>query len=212
MPADWRVIVVTSDKATQQTISHTLSSLGPAPSCCSTVEDCRRILRRDTIDMVFCDERVSDGDYWDIFNAVTRGLTTRPKIVLMSRSLEVADCEQAKSCGMFAVIESPCRRASIEWAVILAKHSASQAAKASPADKLPKFDIFAGAPDRDAMWVCEVYGLTNARRRMDQIAAERPGRYFIFYSADRTVLTQVETFAKPRQVRTQVGNIETESL
>jgi len=67
-----------------------------------------------------------------------------------------------------------------------------------PPERVPKFDIFAGAPDRDAMWVCAVCGLANAKERMEQIAAERPGRYFIFYSPDRTILARTETFAKPR--------------
>lgn len=46
------------------------------------------------------------------------------------------------------------------------------------------------------MWVCSVRGPANAKERMDQIAAERPGRYFIFYAVDRTILAQTETFAK----------------
>jgi len=56
------------------------------------------------------------------------------------------------------------------------------------------FDIFAGSSDADALWVEAVEGLSNARERMEQIAAEKPGRYFVFCSRDHTILAQVETF------------------
>lgn len=149
--------------------------------------------------MVFCDERVSDGDHWDVFAAIVRGLATKPKVVLMARTLDMAECEQAKACGVFAVIESPCSRVSIEWTVALAKRADRESPRAAPPETVPKFDIFSGAPDRDAVWVCAARGLANAKEHMDRIAAERPGRYFIFYAPERKILSQIETSAAPAQ-------------
>jgi hypothetical protein len=79
----------------------------------------------------------------------------------------------------------------------LAKKAARSEPKAAASQPVPKFDIFSGVPDRDASWVCAVRGLANAKERMDEIAAEKPGRYFIFYPPDRSILAQTETFAKP---------------
>ncbi len=200
MGNQWRVIVVTSDKTTWEGMSQALSGLEVESSWSSSVQDCMHIFRRDLVNMVFCDERVTDGDYWDIYGAVTRGLIKKPKVVLMSQTLDLAECEQAKACGIFAVIESPCRRASVEWTVALAKRAERAAPRSAPPERVPKFDIFAGVPDRDAMWICAVRGLANAKERMDQIAVERPGRYFIFYPPERTILAQIETFAKPAPV------------
>ena len=76
----------------------------------------------------------------------------------------------------------------------LAKRSTRNATQAASSAAVPKFDIFAGAPDKSAVWVCGVAGLANARETMEQIAAERPGRYFIFHAADHNVLSQIETF------------------
>lgn len=56
------------------------------------------------------------------------------------------------------------------------------------------FDIFAGELETEAIWVEAVTGLDNAKSRMDQIASGRPGKYFIFYSADHSVLARTETF------------------
>ena len=62
----------------------------------------------------------------------------------------------------------------------------------------PVFDIFAGASDEEAIWIEAVEGLSNARERMGQIAAEKPGRYFVFSCADHSILARIETFATPR--------------
>jgi hypothetical protein len=59
---------------------------------------------------------------------------------------------------------------------------------------VPKFDIFCGRfPDPNVVWVDAVEGLAAACKRMEQIAAEKPGRYFVFNASDRTVLATTDT-------------------
>jgi hypothetical protein len=41
-----------------------------------------------------------------------------------------------------------------------------------------------------------VQGLSNARQRVGEIAASRPGRYFIYSLGSKTVIAQIETFAQ----------------
>jgi len=60
--------------------------------------------------------------------------------------------------------------------------------------KEPQFDIYCGAPDKNASWYEAVAGLANARARMEQIARIRPGKYFVFSRRDRSILAQIETF------------------
>ncbi len=55
------------------------------------------------------------------------------------------------------------------------------------------FDIFSGAPEEYGSWVEAIEGLSSAQQRMEQIAAEKPGKYFLFSSADQSILTQVDT-------------------
>jgi len=64
---------------------------------------------------------------------------------------------------------------------------------------LPKFDIFSGDRDKDAQWIEAVEGLAKANERMQQLAAQRPGKYFIFYTGTHTVVANIETFATPHQ-------------
>lgn len=65
---------------------------------------------------------------------------------------------------------------------------------------VPKFDIFSGVPDRDAVWVCTVQGLATAKERMDRLAAEKPGPYFIFFAPTREIVGRTATFCEPERV------------
>jgi hypothetical protein len=49
-----------------------------------------------------------------------------------------------------------------------------------PSYETDTFDIFRGRSYKDAQWVEAVVGLASARRRMEEIAAQEPGDYFIF--------------------------------
>ena len=56
------------------------------------------------------------------------------------------------------------------------------------------FDIFAGAPEEQGLWIETVEGLLNARKRMGQIAAQKPGKYFLFSGCSQSILTRIQTF------------------
>jgi len=66
---------------------------------------------------------------------------------------------------------------------------------------VPTFDIFQGAVgSTDVLWIEAVEGLAAAKQRMDEIAREQPGRYFVFYSHERTVLASTNTTAPSRAI------------
>lgn len=60
------------------------------------------------------------------------------------------------------------------------------------------FEIFSGT-QKNAMWIEAVEGLSNARERMQKIAGEKPGQYFLFCPATHTSVSEIETFAIPHQ-------------
>jgi hypothetical protein len=72
------------------------------------------------------------------------------------------------------------------------------------------FDIFLGSPETQVMWMGCVEGLSNARERMEQMAADAPSRYFLFCNRTHTSVCEIETFAIPRPratlVRTQANS------
>jgi hypothetical protein len=59
------------------------------------------------------------------------------------------------------------------------------------------FDIFSGHLGEDALWLEAVEGLSNARERMQKIAEQTPGAYFVFSSMGQSVLARLETFYRP---------------
>jgi DNA-binding NtrC family response regulator len=122
----WNVVVVTADGTMRSELERLFSRLKIDASWLSNVDECRKI-RRDLVHMVFTDERLSDGDYWDIYSAMTRGLITKPKFVVFSRSMSHADREQAERSGIFAVLDRNCSPATIEWTVIFAKRKHPEA-------------------------------------------------------------------------------------
>lgn len=65
----------------------------------------------------------------------------------------------------------------------------------------PVFDIFRGLPDKDAVWVETVNGLSSARDRMEQIARIQPAQYFVFSRLDHSVLalTEIASAGPPTQ-------------
>jgi hypothetical protein len=58
---------------------------------------------------------------------------------------------------------------------------------------VPKFDIFSGSVDKDAIWIEAVEGLANAKDRMDELAAKLPGKYFVFCCFSHTVMAVTDT-------------------
>jgi len=122
----WNVVVVTADGTMRSELERLFSRLKIDPSWLSKVDECRKI-QRDLVHMVFTDEFLSDGDYWDVYSAMTRGLITKPKIVVFSRSMSRADREQAERSGVFAVLDRTCSPATIEWTVIFAKRKHPEA-------------------------------------------------------------------------------------
>jgi len=56
-----------------------------------------------------------------------------------------------------------------------------------------KFDIFKGYIGKDVVWLQSVSGLDNARQRMEQIASESPGVYFLFSRLTHSICARIDT-------------------
>jgi hypothetical protein len=57
----------------------------------------------------------------------------------------------------------------------------------------PTFDIFKGATEKDAVWIEAVEGFSNARQRMEEIAAVAPGQYFVFGPFTNCIFARTDT-------------------
>jgi len=59
----------------------------------------------------------------------------------------------------------------------------------------PTYQIFSGcfSDDRDVLWLESVVGRTAAQERMQTLAAQKPGPYFIFGLESHAVLAIIDT-------------------
>ncbi len=59
------------------------------------------------------------------------------------------------------------------------------------------YDIWSGTPQKIGQWLEAVPGLSNAQKRMLEIARETPGPYFIFSAWNDCILDQIDTREDP---------------
>lgn len=57
----------------------------------------------------------------------------------------------------------------------------------------PMLDIFRGKFDKNAERLEVVFGLEKARQQMEELAAAKPERYFVYSRASQSVLARIDT-------------------
>src|SRR5262249_38280935 len=60
----------------------------------------------------------------------------------------------------------------------------------------PEFDIFSGSPPNNAMWLESIVGFDHAVARMKQIAAQKPGPYFVFSQSSKRMVASTDLGAQ----------------
>jgi DNA-binding NtrC family response regulator len=122
MNLDWRIVVASSDSERLRNLRGALTRQDIDPICSSTVAQCRQVLSKEKVGLVFCDRKLADGDYRDLLVAAAcRSTKGKVKVVLMSPPTDAEDYQNAKHSGVFEVIDARCRPADLEWMVIQAR-------------------------------------------------------------------------------------------
>jgi DNA-binding NtrC family response regulator len=135
MASPFEVVVVSSDLQPRDRLAGILANLGLDPVGISTLRECREILSRRRVRLVFCDRHVADGNYQDLLAAYPQ--SGRPRVVVTSRSADWDEYREAMRCGAFDIIPVPCRRADVEWMVVQAKRADRRAELPGPARAEP---------------------------------------------------------------------------
>jgi DNA-binding NtrC family response regulator len=93
-------LVVSSDEVVQQTLADTIAQCGLGAFRAFTVGESRRILKRQQICLVVCDDRLIDGKYEDLLNATETSQTKAP-VIVVSLAGDWPDYFEAMSVGAF---------------------------------------------------------------------------------------------------------------
>ena len=119
MSVPLQIVVASQSLENRRRITTVLVNLGLDPICISSLSQCRELLARERVDLVFCDRFLADGDYLEALSACQSG-PDWPYFVLACQHSNT-EYQQAMAEGVFDVITQPCRPTDVEWMLIQVK-------------------------------------------------------------------------------------------
>lgn len=123
MDTPWQIVVASSDLESRRALLQILTRQGLDPIGASNVAECKEVLQKEKVGLIFCDPHLTDGSYQDLLD-VARSCTSNARTVVTSRHANWDEYLEAMRLGAFDVIASPCRPTDVEWMVIQAKRDA----------------------------------------------------------------------------------------
>lgn len=107
------VLVVCADREVSKKISAVAARRGLRVVLAATVQQARETVAAGRVGLVFCEERLADGDFRDLLLSVSRAAERIP-LVVMARVGEWQEYLRAVSLGAFDFIAPPFRRPELE--------------------------------------------------------------------------------------------------
>jgi DNA-binding NtrC family response regulator len=135
MNKPWETVVAMSDLENRRTLAKILGQLGLDAMCISTVSQCRELLDKGEVGIIFSGEFFFDGDYRAIL-ASARALAPSSASVILAAPRTPAVADEAIHQGAFDVIGIPYLPTDVEWAVIKARRSRQALAVAQASARL----------------------------------------------------------------------------
>lgn len=84
-----------------------------------SVSECREVLAKQSVGLIFCSRRFRDGDYKNVL-ALAGTSKDSPRFVLTVAYIEPQEYHESRQLGVFDVIASPYHPTTVEWMVIQA--------------------------------------------------------------------------------------------
>jgi DNA-binding NtrC family response regulator len=115
-----QIVVVSLDIESRLTLANILARLGLDAIGTSTVNECRVMLAKENVRLVFCDRDLADGNYRDVV-AASRSTRRQPSVVLTGQHGNSDEYHEAIDSGVFGLTASPYHPTDVEWMVIRAR-------------------------------------------------------------------------------------------
>jgi DNA-binding NtrC family response regulator len=141
MNVPWQILVASSDLERRRSLMQTLTRQGIDPIGVSNLAECKEVLQKERVGLVFCDNQLADGTYRDLLGD-SHPAADKVRLVVTSRHPDWDEYLEAMRFGAFDVIASPCRPTDVEWMVIQAKRDERNHGKElipAGADQLPSY-------------------------------------------------------------------------
>jgi DNA-binding NtrC family response regulator len=110
----WEAVILSGDLEWRYSLAHILAENGIDSVYASSIEECKEIVSRECVGLVFWDSHLAVAGYQELVRSV-QSLDYRVKIVVISH---LDDWEQHLATareGAFGVIPFPCHPTDIEW-------------------------------------------------------------------------------------------------
>ncbi len=116
MPLAPRVLVALRDPEARNAFSRVMPTPAIEPVFASSVGETRRILQRESIALVICEDQLGDGSFREVLRdaAMQRGPVP---VVVASHMDDQAEYLEAMGLGAFDFIAAPYRRAEVRWII-----------------------------------------------------------------------------------------------
>jgi DNA-binding NtrC family response regulator len=127
MEATPQILIVSSELEHRRALNDILRKEGYETICASRVSECQEALQTQNVSLIFCDRRISDGNYRDVV-ALTRAANQRIRVVVTSRLADWDEYLDALHHGAFDLIASPCQPTDVLWAMVQARREDAERA------------------------------------------------------------------------------------
>ena len=125
LQAEFQVLLISGNLETRRAISKVLEALFIKVVSCSTLSQARQALSLQRPNLIFCDERLSDGGYEDFLDLDHERRIASP-VVVLTRTGEWEFYMEATRRGALDVIRSPWCPTDIELTIIRAAREQKQ--------------------------------------------------------------------------------------
>ena len=120
MEANPQILIVSSDFESRRALNEVLRKEGHETICASRVSECQEALQTQRVSLVFCERRLSDGNYRDVV-AATRAAHRHARVIVTSRLADWDEYLDALHNGAFDLIASPCHPTDVLWSIVQAR-------------------------------------------------------------------------------------------
>jgi len=115
-----QILIVSSELENRRALNEILRKEGHETICVSRITECQEALQTQNVSLIFCDRRLSDGNYRDVISA-TRSARQPARVIVTSRLADWDEYLDALHNGAFDLIASPCLPTDVLWAIVQAR-------------------------------------------------------------------------------------------
>jgi two-component system response regulator AtoC len=125
MEAAPQILIVSPELEHRRALNEILRKEGHETICASRVSECQEALQTQNVSLIFCDRRLSDGNYRDVVEA-SRAARQHARVIVTSRLADWDEYLDALHNGAFDLIASPCQPTDVLWTIVQVRREDQQ--------------------------------------------------------------------------------------